>query len=207
MGCFVYGQKETDHLSRRCKKMGALIERLGPIERPVDSDLFESLVTSIVAQQISGKAAATVCSRLRDKAGGVITPESMAALPVEEVQSCGTSMRKASYIRGVVDAALAGELRMESLRDAPDDEVVRRLSALKGVGRWTAEMLMIFCLQRPDIVSDLDLGIRRGMMALYRKKALTPAQFASYRKRYSPYGSVASLYLWALAERPELMAG
>ena len=108
-------------------------------------------------------------------------------------------MRKAEYIQGIARAALDGVIDFAGLKDMPDDEVVRHLSALRGVGVWTAEMLLIFSLCRPDVVSWLDLGIRKGMMLLYGKKTLTPKQFATYRKRYSPYGSVASLYLWSLA--------
>ena len=95
---------------------------------------------------------------------------------------------------------------LDDFPSLPDAEIISRLSALDGVGVWTAEMLLIFSLQRPDVVSWGDLAIRRGMMALYGLNSLTRTQFDNYRKRYSPYGSVASLYLWALAARkPEAM--
>lgn len=198
MTIFPYGQKEMDYLSRRCPKMGALIARLGPLQRPIRPDPFEALVTSVLSQQISSKAAATVCGRFHELVGD-ITPERVAALPVTLLQSCGTSTRKAEYIKGIAEAALSGAVDFGTLADLPDAEVVRCLSTLRGVGVWTAEMLLIFSLCRPDVISWLDLGIRKGMMALYGKKKLTPRQFALYRKRYSPCGSVASLYLWALA--------
>lgn len=198
MPFFPYGRDEMDHLSRRCPTMSSLIERLGPLQRPVRPDPFEALVTSVLSQQISAKGAATVCGRFHDLAGD-ITPERVAALSVERVQGCGTSMRKAEYIKGIAEAALSGAVDFAVLAGLPDAEVVRRLSALRGVGVWTAEMLLIFSLCRPDVVSWLDLGIRKGMMALYGKRALSPRQFDMYRKRYTPFGSVASLYLWALA--------
>ena len=93
------------------------------------------------------------------------------------------------------------ELNIAELATLPDAEIIRRLSSLNGVGVWTAEMLLIFSLERPDVVSWGDLAIRRGMMNLYGLDSLTREQFERYRKRYSPYGSVASLYLWALAVR------
>lgn len=198
MPIFPYGSTETEHLKKRCKKMGELIERLGPLERAVHPDPFQALITSVLSQQISSKGAATVCDRFRTLVGEM-TPARVAALPVETLQTCGTSLRKASYIKGIAEAALNGDIDFAGLRDMPDEAVIRHLSALRGVGVWTAEMLLIFSLCRPDVVSWLDLGIRKGMMMLYGKKDLTPRQFAAYRKRYSPYGSVASLYLWTLA--------
>ena len=165
MPFFPYGQEEMDHLSRRCPRMGELIARLGPLQRPIRPDPFQALVTSVLSQQISSKGAATVCARFHALAGDV-TPERVAALSVESLQSCGTSMRKAEYIKGIAEAALNGDIDFAALADLPDDEVVRRLSALRGVGVWTAEMLLIFSLCRPDVVSWLDLGIRKGMMSL-----------------------------------------
>ena len=198
MPFFPYGQKEIEYLTRRCPKMGALIEHIGHLQRPVQPDPFQALLSSVLSQQISSKGAATVCSRFQALAGDM-TPERVAALPVQDIQGCGTSMRKAEYIKGIAEAALNGVIDFAALADMSDGDVVRRLSALRGVGVWTAEMLLIFSLCRPDVVSWLDLGIRKGMMALYGKKTLSPRQFAVYRKRYSPFGSVASLYLWALA--------
>lgn len=198
MPFFPYGQKEMEHLTRRCPKMGELIERMGPLQRQVQPDPFQALVTSVLSQQISSKGAATVCARFQDLTGDM-TPERVAALPVQDIQGCGTSLRKAEYIKGIADAALNGVIDFAALADMPDADVVRRLSTLRGVGVWTAEMLLIFSLCRPDVVSWLDLGIRKGMMALYGKKTLTPRQFATYRRRYAPFGSVASFYLWALA--------
>lgn len=198
MPFFPYGQKEMEHLARRCPKMGELIARMGPLRRPVQPDPFHALLTSVLSQQISSKGAATVCARFQALAGDM-TPERVAALSVQDIQGCGTSMRKAEYLKGIAEAALNGVIDFAALADMPDRDVVRRLSTLRGVGVWTAEMLLIFSLCRPDVVSWLDLGIRKGMMALYGKKTLSQRQFAAYRKRYSPFGSVASLYLWALA--------
>jgi len=120
-------------------------------------------------------------------------------VPVEELQACGISMRKASYIAGITQQVADGSLNLEALHALPDDEVCRQLSALRGIGVWTAEMLMTFSMQRPDVMSYGDLAILRGLRMLHRHRAITPKLFAKYKRRYSPYGSVASLYLWAIA--------
>ena len=198
MPCFEYGQAETDHLKRRDRRLGSAIDRIGRIEREVNPDLFAALVHSIVSQQISAKAAATVWSRLHLQCTE-ITPQSIAATGVDAVQKCGLSLRKAGYIQNICRTVLQKDLIMEEFPQLPDAEIIQRLSGLHGIGEWTAEMLMIFSLQRPDIVSWGDLAIRRGMMALYGLKKIDRAIFDKYRIRYSPYGSVASLYLWRIA--------
>lgn len=195
MAVFEYGQAELDYLKRRDRKLGAVIERVGRIEREGMADLFEALLKCIVSQQISGKAAETVWGRLRERLG-VLTPERVAAADAASIQACGMSMRKAGYIRGIGEAALRGELDVASLAALTDAELVARLSSLNGIGVWTAEMLLIFSLGRPDVLSWGDLGIRRGMMRVYGLKTLDRARFERYRKRYSPFGSVAALYFW-----------
>jgi len=203
MHLFKYGKAEIDHLSRRDKKLGRAIDHIGMIERQVMPDLFKALVHSVVAQQISRAAADTVwgrlCGRLSD-----VTPRNVAGAQVSEIQKCGLSVRKARYIKGIGEAALRGDLDLSELREMPDETVIERLSSLPGIGAWTAEMLLIFSLCRPDVVSWGDLAIRRGMMNLYGLKELTRKQFDRFRKRYSPCGSVASLYLWVLSVKQPL---
>jgi 3-methyladenine DNA glycosylase/8-oxoguanine DNA glycosylase len=198
MQLFQYGQEEIDHLTRRDRKLGRAIARIGMIEREIIPDLFRALVHSIVAQQISRAAADTVWGRLCARLA-VVTPRHVARTPVSEIQKCGLSMRKATYIKGIGEAAIRGDLDLLQLKEMPDEGVVETLSALPGIGVWTAEMLLIFSLCRPDVVSWGDAAIRRGMMNLYGLKALSRKQFDRFRRRYSPWGSVASLYLWALS--------
>lgn len=200
MTIFEYGQEEIDYLKKKDKKLGAAIDRIGMIEREIIPDPFTALVSSIVGQQISSKAADTVWERL-EKLLGEITPESIERASVSEIQSCGMTMKKAGYIKGIAEAAISGRVDFNKLDRLSDDEIVRELSELNGVGVWTAEMLLIFSLNRPDVVSYKDLAIRRGMMNLYGLKELPKEKFERYRKRYSPYGSVASLYLWELSVR------
>ena len=195
---FEYGQIEIGHLKKRDRKLGAAIDRIGAIEREITPDLFTALVKSVVAQQISNKAADTVWGRLCEQIPHV-TPGSIGSTGVTDIQKCGLSMRKARYIKGLGDAALSGELNLQTLYELPDDEIIKKLSSLHGLGVWTAEMLLIFSLCRPDVVSWGDLAIRRGMMNLYELNSLSKDQFDRYRKKYSPYGSVASLYLWAVS--------
>ncbi len=198
MAVFEYDQSALEYLGKKDKKLGAAINRIGLIERQVIPDLFTALVHSIAGQQISSRAAATVWGRIQDYFGD-INPANIASSSLEEIQQLGMSMRKAKYIKGVAEAALLGRLDLQELNDLPDEEVIKRLVTLPGVGVWTAEMMLIFSFQRPDVVSWGDYGIRKGMMRLYRLDELPREQFDKYRKRYSPFGSVASLYLWEIA--------
>jgi DNA-3-methyladenine glycosylase II len=201
MQLFQYGQAEIEYLARRDRKLGRAIGQIGMIERPVTPDLFTALVQSVVAQQVSRKAADTVWGRLRERLLD-ITPRRVAGADVSDIQKCGLSMRKARYIQKIGEAAIGGELDFLELRGMPDDGIIEKLSSLPGIGVWTAQMLLIFSLCRPDVVSWGDLAIRRGMMNLYGLKELSKEQFDRFRRRYSPCGSVASLYLWALSVKP-----
>jgi 3-methyladenine DNA glycosylase/8-oxoguanine DNA glycosylase len=125
--------------------------------------------------------------------------EKIYAMTAEEIQSCGMSMRKSGYIKGIADAAVNKTIDFDELKNKPNEEIINTLTKLNGVGVWTAEMLLIFSLMRLDVVSYGDLAIRRGMMSLYGHKELPKERFLRYAKRYSPYGSVASLYLWELS--------
>lgn len=200
MHIFRYGSTEIDHLRKRDKKLGRVIDEIGLIRRQVTPDLFTALVAGIASQQVSAKAAETVWKRMEERFG-IITPGAIATATTEEIQQCGMSKRKAGYIRGIADVVLTGKLDLAGLCSLPDEEVVERLTAQNGVGIWTAEMLLIFSMERPDVVSWGDLAIRRGMMRLYGVETLDRTDFLRFRKRYSPYGSVASLYLWEVAHR------
>ncbi len=195
---FEYGDEEVAYLKARDARLAAAIDAIGPVRREVHPDLFAALVNSIVGQQISTKAQATVWRRFVDELGEV-TPEAVARRSDEELQRLGISFRKASYIKGAAERVLTGELDLVGLEKLSDDEVRRRLSELPGVGVWTAEMLMTFSMQRPDIMSYGDLAIQRGLRMLHHHRRITPELFEKYRRRYAPYGTVASLYLWAVA--------
>ncbi len=198
MEIFMYGETEINYLKRKDKKLSTAIDRIGKIERKVTPDLFTALVSSIVSQQISNKAADTVWSRLCSLVEE-ITPKSIVETDINDIQKCGMSIRKSSYIKNIGEKVYCGELNIDEFHNLSDEEIIKKLTELHGIGIWTAEMLLIFSMQRPDVVSWGDLAIRRGMCNLYHHKELTKTQFERYKKRYSPYGSVASLYLWALS--------
>ncbi|HJK77750.1 MAG TPA: DNA-3-methyladenine glycosylase [Methanocorpusculum sp.] len=201
MQYFPYGTMETEALKAADPILGAAIDRLGHPDRPLMPDLFTALVNCVIAQQISTKAAETVYGRVVDRCGGAVTPEQIARFSEEEIQSLGMSRRKAGYIRGIAFAFVSGQIDARELREADEDRIIRELTALPGIGIWTAEMLMLHSLQHPDICSWHDLGIRRGMMRLYGMETVSKKEFEELRRRYSPYGSVASIYLWALAHQ------
>jgi DNA-3-methyladenine glycosylase II len=198
MQIFKYGETEINYLKSVDSTLGHAIDRLGKLEREIMPDLFTALIYAIVGQQISTKAVATIWKRMLEKFTD-ITPESLLKAEVGEIQQCGMSTRKAQYIISVSETIASGKLKLSELYNLSDDEVVKRLSSLNGVGIWTAEMLMLHSMERSDVVSFGDIAIRRGMMKLYGLESLSRKQFQVYRSRYSPYGSVASIYLWKLS--------
>ena len=195
---FEYGEKEISYLKARDKRLGDAIDRIGHINRAVDSDLFSSVVHHIIGQQISTTAQATLWKRLNERLGSV-TADTILALGREELQAVGMTFKKADYILDFAEKVQSSIFDIKGLDKLTDEEVIKELSALKGIGVWTAEMIMTFCMQRPNVVSFGDLAIHRGMRMLYRHRKIDKAKFERYRKRYSPYGTVASLYLWAIA--------
>jgi DNA-3-methyladenine glycosylase II len=197
MKVFDYGETEITYLGKKDKQLLKIISAIGKIERQVTPNLFEALVESIIGQQISSKAAATVNQRLRDRFNDEISPEKVAAANHFRIQECGTTLKKASYIKIAADAILHGKIKLDSFSTMTDEEIIVQLTQLPGVGVWTAEMLMIFSLQRPNIISYDDLIIRRSIIKLYKLEELTKEQFGIYKNQYHPYASIASLYLWA----------
>lgn len=195
---FIYGEKEINYLKKVDPILGAVIDEIGLIERPVISDLFTALVHSIVGQQISSKAMNTVWKRFEEKFPD-ITPTALNNASADEIQQIGISMRKATYIKEAASKVHLGELKLDELYTLSEDEVIEKLTALHGIGVWTTEMMMIFCMQRPNIMSYGDFAIRKGLEILYRHEKLDKKLFDAYKRRYSPYASVASLYIWAVA--------
>lgn len=195
---FKYGAAETDALKAKDKKLAAVIDRIGHIERPVDTDLFESVMRSIIGQQISTKAQRTICARMEEKYG-TVTPQTIASAPAEELQKLGLTFKKVDYMQDIARKVLDGSFDLDAVEHMSDEEAIAALSSLRGIGVWTAEMLLLFCLQRPDVLSYGDLAILRGMRMVYRHRRIDKKLFEKYRRRLSPYGSVASLYFWAVA--------
>lgn len=186
------------YLSKKDKKMAWAIDRIGSIQRPINPDLFSALITHIIGQQISTKAQATLCQRLHAKTP-LINADTILALGRDELQGIGISYKKADYILAFADKVASGEFDLLRLHTMNDEAVIKALSSLNGVGVWTAEMLMIFSMGRMNVLSFQDLAIIRGLRILYRHRTIDKPLFLKYKKRYTPYGTVASLYLWQIA--------
>ncbi len=196
---FDYGEKEIGYLKQKDSALEQAIEKIGFVEVGIDPDIFSATTNSIIGQQLSMAAQTTIWNRLKDKVGAV-TVESVLALPLEELKSIGISYKKAKYILGFAEQINSGSFSTAALASMSDDQVIEMLSSVKGIGVWTAEMLLIFSLGRKDVLSFGDLAIHRGLRMLYHHRNIDRKLFEKYRRRYSPYGSIASLYLWEIAQ-------
>jgi DNA-3-methyladenine glycosylase II len=189
----------TQHLASD-PVMARLIRKIGPIHlRARRVPVFQSLVQAIIYQQLSGKAADTIFARFQGLFGdGFPSPAQALASTAEQLRSAGLSRPKAKYVRGVAEKAASGKLpSLESCDDLTDAEIVEQLTELKGVGRWTAEMFLIFNLARPDVLPVHDLGVRRGFQIAYGKRKLPePEQLEKFGQRWKPYRTLAARYLW-----------
>lgn len=195
---FEYGDKEIRYLKSKDKKLAAVIDRLGHIERKIDGDLFASVVHHIVGQQISVKAQETLWRRMKEGLG-IINADTLLTAGRERVKSFGMAYRKADYILDFAAKVKSGEFDIEAVAAMDDREAIATLTGLKGIGVWTAEMILLFSLGRKDVLSFGDLGIIRGIRMLYRHREVNRVRFERYRRRFSPYGSVAAVYLWAVS--------
>lgn len=188
-------------LSKADEKIGQLIDLIGDYTLELERDFFKALVQSIVGQQLSIKAAETIFARLENLCGQV-TPDSILSLSENELKSAGLSNKKIEYIKDLSEKVMWGAIDLEKLDYMGDEEVIRTLVQVKGIGRWTAEMFLIFSLGRPDIFSLDDFGLKLAVKGLYGlsdwpdKKTL---DFLS--QRWKPYRTAASLYLWEAKNR------
>ena len=195
---FEYGEKEISYLKSKDAKLAEVIDNLGFVEREVDTDLFSSVIHHIIGQQISTKAQTTIWQRMQD-ALAEVNAETILSAGVSDLQALGISFRKAEYITDFARKVHTGEFDIEAVNQMSDADAISALSSLKGIGVWTAEMILLFCMQRPDIFSYDDLAIQRGLRMVYHHRRIDRKLFEKYRRRFSPYCSVASLYLWAVS--------
>ena len=195
---FAYGERELSYLRQKDKRLGSVMDRIGQIDRAVDPDLLSSVVHHIIGQQISTKAQATIWQRIHDTLGS-INAETILKAGVPALQALGMTFRKAEYITDFAEKVHTGAFDLNAVECMNDEDAIRALSSLKGIGVWTAEMILLFCLQRPDIFSYDDLAIRRGLRMVYHHREIDRDLFEKYRRRFCPYCSVASLYLWAVS--------
>jgi DNA-3-methyladenine glycosylase II len=197
--------KEVPELLSADLALGPVIRRVGPLAlRPRRLAPFESLARAVIHQQLSGKAAATIAGRFEERVGGGAfpAPETVEASADELLRSVGLSGQKVTYIRGLARAALAGTL--PTLRECgrmDDEDIIEALTGLKGVGRWTVEMFLIFNLGRPDVLPVHDLGVRRGFQVSHRRRSMPePKALARHGERWAPHRTLATLYLWKAAD-------
>ncbi len=195
---FEYGEKELNYLKKKDKRLCEAIEKIGMLKRPIDADIFTAIIRAILGQQVSRQARETVFLRMKNELFE-ITAENICRRTMEELQSFGTTFKKAEYIKEFAEKVSCGELNLDELYECTDAQVIEKLCTVKGIGVWTAEMLLASALQRDDVFSYGDIAIHRGLRMLYRHKEVTKTMFERYRKRYSPYGTTASVYLWAIA--------
>ena len=185
-------------LAAKDPRMAAAIREIGGVTRAPMGGVFVTLVQSILGQQVSIKAADTVWRRMA-AALGQVTPQSVSACSTDQLRTFGMSQRKAEYILGAAQAAVRGDIDYDALPGMDDAACIAALTRLRGVGRWTAEMLLIFSLQRQDVMSFGDFGLRSGLCMLYHHQDMPEMRFRRYQRRFSPYGTAASLVLWAVA--------
>jgi DNA-3-methyladenine glycosylase II len=193
------------HLKRADPRLAAVIERVGPCRLEVRSEgtHFEYLLRSIVYQQLSGKAAATIHGRVVTLLGGAPTPQAILATTDEAFRAAGLSRQKTGYARDLARQAVAGAIPFARIEKLDDDAIIEALSSIKGVGRWTAQMFLMFRLGRPNVLPAEDLGVRKGVQLTYRTRGLPPPKrVLALGRSWSPYATVASWYMWRLLDLP-----
>jgi DNA-3-methyladenine glycosylase II len=193
-----------EHLLNADPVIGAIVEAHGQLDREGrrrgrPADAYGALLRSIVGQQLSTKAARTIYERLAALYGGrAPTPAELIDTDPDRLREVGLSRAKASYLRSLAEHVLSGELELERLTELPDEEVSAQLTAVKGLGQWTADMFLIFHLERPDVLPVGDLGIRRAVQIAYGLEELPGSgKLTELAEPWRPHRSLASLYLWS----------
>jgi DNA-3-methyladenine glycosylase II len=190
-------RKAIVHLKASDPVLAAIIESVGAYKMNYDDPGFASLAEAIVYQQLHGKAAATIFKRLTDLTGLPLTPRGILKLSEDQMRSAGLSKQKLSYLRDLSAKAQSGEVDFARLPDLPDEEVIKELTKIKGIGVWTVHMFLMFSLRRPNVLPTGDLGIQMAIRKHYRKRKMPkPAQMEKIAKCWEPYRSVACWYLW-----------
>jgi len=193
------------HLAAADPALGALIARVGPLKsaRPEFSEPYHALLSAVAHQQLHSRAALAILGRMMGCCGDAMPdPETLLALPDEALRGCGFSANKMAAIRDIAAKAQAGIIpsRARALR-LSDSELIERLTTIRGVGKWTVEMLLIFTLRRPDVFPVDDFGVREGYRLLHGLESQPkPKAFAVLGEAYAPYRSTAALYLWRAAD-------
>jgi DNA-3-methyladenine glycosylase II len=190
-------RKAINHLKKSDPILKAIIERVGPCRMEFGEPVFHSLAEAIVYQQLNGKAAATIFNRFAALAGEPVTPEGILKLTPENMRAVGLSKQKSSYLFDMAERASRGELDFARLPDLTDEEVIKHLTQVKGVGVWTAHMFLMFTLKRPNVLPTGDFGVQMAIKKHYGKRKLPkPLQMEKIARPWEPYRSIACWYLW-----------
>jgi len=189
-------RKAINHLKKTDPVMATIITKVGPYKPAKLDPSFKTLVRAIVFQQLATGAARTIHGRLEALCDGRVTPQAIMNLSVGEMRRAGLSRQKLSYIRDLADHVHEGRLEFTQLHKLPDEEVIEILTDVKGIGRWTAQMFLLFALERPNVLPTGDLGVQNAIKKAYHKRKVTPKHIEKMGKKWEPYCSVASWYLW-----------
>lgn len=190
------------HLRRVDPVLAEVIRRVGPcrFEQRNNGTHFEALARAIVYQQLSGSAAATIHGRVAAALGG-ITPEAVLAAADAPLRTAGLSRQKIGYMRDLAGRVGSGELDLRRVEELPDEAVITAVCSVKGIGRWTGHMFLMFQLGRPDVLPELDLGVRKAVQREYRMRKLPSTErLVKLGRRWAPYRSIAAWYLWRSLE-------
>lgn len=190
-------RKAINHLKKSDPILRAIIERVGPYRIEYALAEFCSLAEAIVYQQLNGKAAATIFKRFVDLAGDPLTPQGILSLTDEQLRGVGLSKQKSAYLKDLATKTRDGLLNFERLGEMSDEEVIKHLTQVKGVGVWTAHMFLMFSLKRPNVLPTGDYGVQAAIKKHYKKRQLPkPHIMEKIARPWAPYRSVACWYLW-----------
>jgi DNA-3-methyladenine glycosylase II len=190
-------RKAINHLKKSDPILSAIIKQVGPCRMEFGPPEFHSLAEAIVYQQLNGKAAVTIFKRFAALAGDPVTPQGILKLTDAQLRSVGLSKQKSSYLKDMAGRTARGELDFTRLPGMTDDEVIRHLTQVKGIGVWTAHMFLMFTLRRPNVLPTGDYGIQMAIKKHYKKRTMPkPEVMAKIAKSWEPYRSVACWYLW-----------
>ena len=196
------------HLSAADERMAALVARVGPCRLGLHKagafsrqELLTALVESIVSQQLSPRAADTIFARVRALVPGELTPEGILALPEEKLRGAGLSGAKTRGVRDLCDHVRRGDLSLADLHAMEDEAIIASLTRVRGIGRWTAEMVLMFQLGRPDVLPVGDLGVQKGFVKFFGLRKLPPPErMAKLARPFRPYRSAMCWYFWRINE-------
>ena len=199
-------RKAIQHLRSSDPILGAIIGRVGGFQMQYREPTFEAMVRAIVYQQLSGRVASVIYGRFEALVKGSVTPDVILGGSPEEMRACGLSGQKSAYIRDLAEKTKSKQVVFEKLRDMSDADVIAHLTAVKGIGVWSAHMFLIFALRRPDILPTGDLGVRTAVKNAFGLEALpSPAALEEIGAKWRPYCSVAAWYLWRSLDGPAEM--